>query len=89
MTMDGRINANFITTGTLDASRITTGILKSANYKSGVSGMSINLASGAIDTVRFKVNAAGEITCTGGKIRRFYNRSKLFSKWYSNIRRSR
>lgn len=75
MTMDGRINADFITTGTLDASRITTGILKSANYKAGVSGMSINLASGVIDTAKFKVNASGEVTATGGKVRRIYTRN--------------
>lgn len=68
MTMDGRINANFITTGTLDASRITTGILKSANYKSGVSGTSINLTSGAIDTAKFKVDANGEMAATAGEI---------------------
>lgn len=68
MTMDGRINADFITTGTLDASLITTGVLKSANYKSGSTGMSINLENGVIDTAKFKVSANGTITATGGTI---------------------
>ena len=45
---------------------IKAGLLSSVNYKQDVSGMSINLASGAIDTAKFKVNANGEIAATAG-----------------------
>lgn len=79
MTMDGRINADFITTGTLDAARITTGVLKSSNYKQNVSGTSINLLNGAIDTANFKVNAAGEITATAGQVGGFLLGTNEFS----------
>lgn len=68
VTQDGNIVADFITTGQLNASIIKTGILKSINYKSGGTGMSINLADGSIDTANFKVNANGEIEATAGTI---------------------
>lgn len=53
ITMDGQINAKFITTGILDASIITTGIIKSSNYKENTSGTSIDLSNGKIDTNNF------------------------------------
>ncbi len=78
MTQDGKIVADFITTGVLDADLITAGTIKSANYKSNVSGTSISLATGVIDSAKFKVNAEGNVTATGGDIGGFeLNESSL------------
>ncbi len=68
ITMDGAIVADFITTGKLNANLIKTGMLQSNNYKQGVSGTRINMDTGEIDTPKFKVSDAGEITATGGII---------------------
>lgn len=44
---------------TINGSNVTTGIIRSANYVSGVSGMSINLANGVIDSKHFAIDANG------------------------------
>ena len=64
----GTINANLVEITNLNASNIKTGILKSTNYVSNVSGTSISLGTGAIDTKNFKVNSSGNITATGANI---------------------
>ena len=68
MTQDGKIVADFIATGILNANLITAGTLKSNNYQANVSGTSISLATGVIDSAKFKVDTNGKITATGGVI---------------------
>lgn len=90
MTQDGRIVADFITTGVLNANLITAGAIKSNNYKENVSGTSISLADGVIDTANFKVDANGKIIATGGKIGGFnldqnnFDADLVFSKKYTS-----
>lgn len=90
MTQDGRIVADFITTGVLNADLITAGTIKSANYKSNVSGTSISLATGVIDSAKFKVDANGKITATGGAIGGFtldentFTSNLKFNKTYTS-----
>jgi hypothetical protein len=52
----------------INGSNITTGIIKSTNYQAGVSGTSINLVNGTIDTKGFKVDSSGSMTSTSGTI---------------------
>lgn len=85
ITQDGQIVADYITTGQLNASLITTGVLKSANYKSGSTGMSINLENGVIDTAKFKVSANGTITATGGTIGGFTIGSKYLANGTTSL----
>ena len=90
MTQDGKIVADFITTGILNANLITAGVIKSNNYKSNVSGTSISLADGVIDAANFKVDANGKIVATGGKIGGFnldqnnFTADLIFSKTYTS-----
>lgn len=53
---------------TIDGSNITTGVIKSNNYAENISGTSINLINGTIDTKNFKVSAVGDITASSGII---------------------
>lgn len=66
------INASYIKTGELSADLIKTGAIKSSNYTESdgllLSGMSIDLDRGIINSARFKLNELGEIEATAGKI---------------------
>ena len=90
MTQDGKIVADFITTGVLNANLITAGTIKSNNYKANLSGTSISLLDGVIDTANFKVDAKGKIIATGGKIGGFnldehdFIASLTFNKTYTS-----
>lgn len=90
MTQDGKIVADFITTGILNANLIKAGVIKSNNYKSNISGTSISLEDGTIDTANFKVDSNGKITATGGKIGGFnlsensFTANLIFSKTYTS-----
>lgn len=68
MTMDGRIVANFITTGVL-----TSILIQSDNYVQGVSGMEINLNDGTIDARNFKLNSLGSVDISGNLTQRNAN----------------
>ena len=72
ITMDGRINADFITSGTMNANIIRTGVLKDANsnvvfdLENGTLSIkkgSINLGNG-----NFSVSTDGYLTSTSGQI---------------------
>lgn len=68
------INASYIKSGSLDVGLLKTGKIKSGNYTESADGtavllgMSIDLDNGIINSPKFKLNASGEITATGGDI---------------------
>lgn len=72
ITMDGKINANMITTGTLNASIIKAGVLRdNANNNSwDLSSGALTMKSGSINigSGQFIVTSAGKLTCTGAQI---------------------
>lgn len=78
MTIDGKINADFITTGGMDAARITAGILQSKDgrFLIDLTANTITMKN-ASDTTVFafdgngNLTISGNITATSGKVGRF------------------
>ena len=78
MTIDGKINADFITTGGMDAARITAGILQSKDgrFLIDLTANTITMKNTSGNTVfSFDGNGnlaiSGNITATSGKVGRF------------------
>ena len=73
ITLSGKVSFTDLSTSNpsttiINGSNITTGTIKSSNYSANVSGTSINLSDGVIDSKDFKVNSTGQMTASAGFI---------------------